>query len=307
MLYIKFTKDYFKEFKKEEKFSSFTKRIIYAWKILRGGFFKKNIENGELIILPRINKKTKRNLFRYLSLFNVRTICLSENLRNTEMLGDIENLGVKVLDGQWLYKYLIKNIVQYITLQKGSEIESQEISILINNITDVDIENIIMLAEICKNINVVTSNELKLKKIEAYLYNEKGIILNITQNYSKSLIKSDIIINVDLEEAELNKYVFPRKAVVVSVESSAKVLNKGFDGINISSYKISIPEKYINGELNLECFNKEILYESYLYRKTNPKNIINIIDNDELKIEFLEGSNGKISKNEYIRLQPNRR
>lgn len=307
MLYIKFTKEYFKELKKEEKFPKFINRIIYLWKILRGGFFKDKVENGELIVLPRLNKKVQKNLIKYLTLFSVKTVCLSEELKKTVIMDEIQNLGIKVLDGKWLYKHLIKNIVEYIVLQKRGEMANQEISILVNKVTELDIENIMILSEICKTVNVITLNESKLKRLEQYLYNEKGIILNITQNYSKSLIKSDIIINMDLEQEEINKYTFPRKAVLVSVENSARILYKGFDGINVSAYKIVIPKKYVSEQLNLHDFNKEILYESFLYKKTSPKNIIKSIDEDTLKIEYLVGINGEIQKNEYLRLQGNKR
>lgn len=307
MLYIKFTKDYFKELKKEEKFPKFINGIIYLWKIFRGGFFKNNVENGELIVLPRLNKKVQKNLIKYLTLFNVKTVCLSEELKKTVVMDEIQNLGIKVLDGKWLYKHLIKNIVEYIVLQKRGEMANQEISILVNKVSEIDIENIIILSEICKTVNIITPSESKLKRLEQYLYNEKGIILNITQNYARSLIKSDIIINMDLEQEEINKYAFPRKAILVSIENAARVLYKGFDGINVSSYKIIIPKKYVSEELNLHEFNKEILYESFIYKKTNPKNIIKTIENDGLKIENLVGINGEIQKNEYIRLQGNKR
>lgn len=307
MLYIKFTKDYFEEYKKEKNFPELISRIIFCWKIFRGKFFKKNTQNGELIILPIINKKSKKNLLKYLELFNVKTICLSEELKDSDLAEDIKKLEINILNGQWLYKYLIKDIIEYVVNQKEGDISSQEISILINEISEIDIENILILSEKCKSINVITPNRRKFKKLEEYLYNEKGIILNLTQNYSKSLIKSDIIINMNFDEEELNKFSFPRKAVIISVQNQARVLFKGFDGLNICSYKIIIPKKYVSQDLNLESFNKEILYESFLYRKTNPKNIINIIEEDNLKFEYLVGINGKIKKNEYLRLQNSKR
>ena len=49
------------------------------------------------------------------------------------------------------------------------------------------------------------------------------------------------------------------------------------------------------------------MLQSFLYKKTNPKNIIRGIENDILKIENLIGINGEIQKNEYLRLQGNKR
>lgn len=306
MLYIKFTKDYLKEFKNNEKFPKFINIMIYFYNILTGNFFKKKVENGELIILPRVNKKTKENLKKYLMMYNYKTVCLSENLRNSDFLNFIETLEIQVLNGKWLYKYLLNEIINYIVLNKKSVISNQEISIVINKITDTDIENIINFAEKCKTVNIITENENKLKRVEEYLYNEKGIILNVTQNYSKSLIKSDIIINIDCEEEELNKYVLPRKAVIINVSKDVNILHKGFDGINVLAYKIIIPQKYVSKDLNLDSFNKEILYESFIYKKTNPKNIINQIIESNVKIEYLEGTKGNIKKEEFFRMQTNK-
>lgn len=93
------------------------------------------------------------------------------------------------------------------------KIEYQEISILSNNIDWNLVYNIKKVANCVRFVNIVTNSENKFRKVEKELYEQKGIILNINNNYKKSLIKSDIILNFDFPENELNKYVFPKKLV----------------------------------------------------------------------------------------------
>lgn len=301
MLYIKYTKDYYKEFMKESELPRYGARVIYFWKILTGDFLKKNLKNGELIVLPRINKRTVKRLLNYLKIYSAKTVCLSENLRKTEIKDKIENLDIKVLDGSWLYKYLTYDVVEFITKQKNAKMENQEVSILTSNITELEIEIITRFCENCKNVNIVTKEEKKLKRLEEYLYEENGIILNVTENYSKSLIKSDFIINMNLSEEQINQYTLPRKAVIITVSNNAKITSKGFDGVNIFSYKL----KKFSGTDNeiFKGFNRECIAESILYRNTHPRNIMKQIKELGIEIESCIGFKGEIKKSEYNRLK----
>ena len=73
------------------------------------------------------------------------------------------------------------------------EIERVNISVLINDLTDKEFENIKLLAQKYTTINIVTNHIEKFRKLEQQLQ-EKGIIATITNNKKKSLMKSQIII-----------------------------------------------------------------------------------------------------------------
>ena len=75
---------------------------------------------------------------------------------------------------------------------------------LTNGISDTIVENIKDISGKVKILNIITEDEKKFRKIEKELYEEKGIILNMNNNYKKSLIKSDIIFNFDFSEEEIN-------------------------------------------------------------------------------------------------------
>jgi hypothetical protein len=180
--------------------------------------------------------------------------------------------------------------------------EYQEVSILSNKIDKIIANNIKLLAKKVRILNIVSNDSSKFRKIEKELYEENGIILNISNNYKKSLIKSNIILNYDFDEDELNKYIFPKKACIINFEKENKIYSKSFDGINAYFFDMNMPIKYIENSLFLNQFSSSVLYESFIYKNTIPDNIIKEIDEDNLKITFLEGKNGKIRKSEYINL-----
>lgn len=299
LLYIKFTKDYLEYFKEDSKIPIFFKKIIFTYKKLFGKITKTKSNHGEVWLLPNNNLKCKKNLLKLFQIYHVNTVVLSKNIENWRE--EVENLKIRVLDGKWLYRYLISDITRYVCMNKNQNIQDQNISIAINSVEEIDIENIKNLSERCKIINIVTKDEYKLKKLEESLYKEKGIVLNIVYNYKRSLLNSNIIINVDLAESEFNKFALPRKAVIINLEK-VQIYNKGFNGINILNYEIEFPEKYLDKILKTDIFNKEILYESYIYKKTSPQNILKEIKQDNIKLMGLIGKSGSIDIKEYSKV-----
>ena len=73
--------------------------------------------------------------------------------------------GLKIQDGRWLFEILITDIIEYIINKKNLETSKLKISMLINDITDFEIENIKLLAKKYKNLNIVTNHIEKIKKI----------------------------------------------------------------------------------------------------------------------------------------------
>ena len=299
LLYIKCTKDYLEYFKEECEFPIFIKKLIYIYRKLFGKITKIKSNYGEVWLIPENNLKFKKCLIKFLKIYHVNTLVLSKNIEIWK--SEIEELNIRVLDGKWLYRYLISDITRYVCLNKNQDFKEQNISIAIRNSSEIDFENIKNLSYQCRSLNLITKDDYKFKKLSEQLYKENGIILNNTYNYKRSLLKSNIIINVDLDEKEFNKFILPRKAVIINLEK-IKIYNKGFNGINILNYEIEFPEKYLDRILKTDSFNKEILYESYIYKQTAPQNILKEIKQDNLKLRYLIGKNGYIDIKEYLKV-----
>ncbi len=123
-------------------------------------------------------------------------------------------------------------------------------------------------------------------------------MLNISNNRKKSLLKSQIIINMDFPEELINKYKIFDNAIIININDKINLQSKRFNGINVNYYKINLPEEY-----KLDKFMDEIVYESLIYTKNNYKEISKKIMQDNIKIIGLIGNNGNISKNEIVTSQ----
>ena len=119
-------------------------------------------------------------------------------------------------------------------------------------------------------------------------------MLNISNNKRKSLLKSEIIINIDFTEESINKYKIFDNAIIVNINDKINIQSKRFNGININYYKIQIPDEY-----KLEGFQNEIVYESLIYGKKY-KYINERIIKEKIKINRLIGNNGIIKEREFV-------
>ena len=87
-------------------------------------------------------------------------------------------------------------------------------------------------------------------------------MLNISNNKRKSLLKSQIIINIDFPEELINTYRIYDKAIILNINDKINLRSKRFNGINSNYYQIELPDIY-----KLQNFDDEIVYESLIYIK----------------------------------------
>ena len=277
------------------------KNIKSAYQRITRKFYIRKLERGILIIIPENNIiKYQKNILKWLKINNIKEICLSKKLDNEEYFKNmLYGENINILDGRWLINYMVFDIIKIIANNIKYKIEKLEISIMTNENQEFIIENIIFLAKKVKVLNIITEEPNKFKNIEKFLYNEYGVIINITNNYKKSLLKSNIIINFNFVEEKINIYAFKNNAVLVNLQEKIELNMKKFNGININYFDIYIPNRYSKEMKELENFNKVILYESFIKRKDKFCNIRKIIENDKVKIKDLIGKNGIINKIDY--------
>lgn len=278
-------------------------------KSIKNKFFKRfsklrldEFDGKKLLEIRDLSNKTLNKISKYLKSNCINKVCLSDNLLNNNVFLDfIKKENIAYFNGKWLFKHMMINCAEYICNCKKEKLEYQEISILSNDINWNLVYNIKKIAEKARIVNIVTNYENKFRKLEKELY-EEGIILNVNNNYKKSLAKSDIIFNFDFFEEELNKYVLPKKSCIINFENEVLNLPKSFEGINSNFFEINMPRKYLDKLLFFKGFNTSILCESFIYKNTMPYNIFKQINDDNITITFLEGKNGKIRKTEYLKL-----
>ena len=252
--------------------------------------FKSNkIRNKKIIkIAKRINKKLYDN--------NIENVVLSNYLEENEILKQkLYCQNINILDGRYLFYLLIPEIIEYILKRQKVKLQNGEVTLLINDFTKNNAKIITYIAQNVKRLNIVTNHSNKFKKIEDYLYNELGVILNITNNKSKSLSNANLIINIDFPEEIINKYEINSNAIIVNIFNEIKIRAKKFNGININYYKACIPKEY-----QIDGFQNNLVYESSIYKYSYENARKDIIAN-KIRIKKLVGINGDISENEFCK------
>ncbi len=252
--------------------------------------FKSNkIRNKKIIkIAKRINKKLYDN--------NIENVVLSNYLEENEILKQkLYCQNINILDGRYLFYLLIPEIIEYILKRQKVKLQNGEVTLLINDFTQNNAKIITYIAQNVKRVNIVTNHSNKFKKIEDYLYNELGVILNITNNKSKSLSNANLIINIDFPEEIINKYEINSNAIIVNIFNEIKIRAKKFNGININYYKACIPKEY-----QIDGFQNNLVYESSIYKYSYDNARKDIIAN-KIRIKKLVGINGDISENEFCK------
>lgn len=260
----------------------------------------KENENKIFLTLP-IRKDTKprkiKTIANKIEKYKIKTAILSDELYDVEQLkNELYARNINILDGKYIFKILIEDIINYIYKKSKREIEKTEVSILTNEISHTNQEIIIELAQKIKTLNIITNHIDEFKNLEDYLYNEKGIIIKVSNNYKIALQKTDIILNLDFPEETINKYSIPNKSIIININGEIKIKSKKFNGINTNSYTAKIPNKY-----KIEGFYDECVYESYIWGKEYDLARKQILD-DKIRIKNLIGEKGIINSREFDKL-----
>lgn len=292
---------YIKEFTSSNEFLnkpvwSFPNCIKKLWaslKIRCGKFDEKDniitlpVSEPSLFSLKKSEKLVKKMIKKY----ECKTVVLSKNLNSNEIFKNILNShNVNILDGRYLFRFLVFDMIDDVLNKKGKMVQDAEISIMLNEADDINVQSIFLLAKKAKRLNIITNHTEFFKRIEQKLYDD-GIIIMVSNNKRKSLLKSDIVVNIDFVEEALIEYKFNNNCTIINVGSNIKVYNKGFNGININDYDI----EFIPALESLKNdFEGKLVYESFIYNFSDFDFILCKIKEDNLKIKELIGNKGHI-------------
>ena len=254
MIYIKLEENLYKFIEvKYEKIPEFLKKILYRLEYKSNNIINKKISNGELIILSSVNKKVIRDLKRMKNIRCWKNVCLSNNLiENNEFIDFTNQNNLNIMDGKWLLKNIVDKILEYIAESRKEKLNTYEVTSLCNKLDDTIVEKIKEIAPKVKKFNIITNNPKQYKKLEEELYKEKGVVLNISTNYKKTAENSIIVINFDFNEEYVKKCAFKLNAYIINTNKDIDKLS--FEGKNLISYKMGLPEKYSKVESILNNF-----------------------------------------------------
>ena len=128
-------------------------------------------KDKQLKLEEKLAKKTKK-IFKKL---NSKKVVLSKEIKNhTKYMNLLQTYQLDIIDGRWLFRMLVPEIIEYVENKKELEPEETTIHILANDFTEVVIENIKKLAQNHKHVAIITKNISKMKKIEEQILEETG-------------------------------------------------------------------------------------------------------------------------------------
>lgn len=269
---------------------NFIEKSLKLIKVIDNTIMLPEVENLNEKQIEKIAIKTNKIIEKY---SNSRKVVLSKEMQNyKKYINYLNTYGLEISDGRWLFEILLEDVLEYIIEKR--KFKKINISMLINDLTDIELDNIEKLAKKYKFINIVTNHIEKFKKIEKALNENEGIILAITNNKKKSLKKSQIIINVDFPKELINKYTINENAIIVNMKGKLKINNKRFNGLNINDYEIDYREDKKENKALDNRYNLKDLYESELYKKQRISEIRKKIKMDKVIIKKLILNNGEL-------------
>lgn len=259
---------------------------------------KYKIEEDNFVVYADFNKeKNVSKIIKAMIKNDIDYVVLSKTLtENKNFINALNANNIKIFNGRWLEKYLIFEIIEYVINQKGIKKEETEIAITTNEITDLTIEAIKILSKQYKKLIVVTNHIEKLRRVEKELYDNDGILIVVANNTKKSLLKPQIILNLDFNMQVLNKYKINENAIIINVEGDMKIRSKRFSGININNYEIVVGREENIWRENMSVFENKDLLEATLYIRDTFNNIRRKIMKNKVSIKELYGENGKIER-----------
>ncbi len=259
---------------------------------------KLTVERNKIIIPinettnEKVQEKLARKTIKLIKKSNSKKIIISKKIQNCEsFIKILEKEDLKIVDGKWLYKMLIPEITDYILEKENLKKEETSIHILVNNETDIAIQNIKKFSTEFKAITIITNHIDKFKRIEEKIYNELGINITVMNNKKKGLSRAKIIINYDFPKELINQYNINEKAIIVNIQGKLKINKKRYDGKIIQGYEIkdNTENEY---DIENEKFYTRELYESTFYYEQPYKYVREKIEKDKIKIKELYLQNG---------------
>lgn len=271
--------------------------------VLKQLFNINTVYNNQIIVQPIKENTTEKQALKLAKSirkkcqkYGVNKVVLSKKIRNNKMVyNKIYESAINSFDGKWLQKYMAYETLDYILKNKNLKKEETEITILTNYISNEAVETIKLLAKEYKRINVVTKQINEFKNLEEKIYDEYGMMITVTDNKRKSLLKSSIILNFDFTENQLNEYNIFDEAIVVNLQGKTKINKKRFNGLIVNDYEIfsTREDDYFGLDKIRNYYIKDLLEES-IYRKDSFENIRRNITYGHYKIKELYGLNGKL-------------
>lgn len=256
-------------------------KIEYMYRNL----FCKIKEENNIIYIPSNKEKIIKKLVQKLKEDEVDYIIKDKSVQ----------LKYNELDGRYINKYLIPEILDFCFKYLEKEGKLEEIYICTNNFNRENIDIVQELVNKVKVVNIVTNQLRQFQELEKRL-EKNDIYITVSSNKRKALKKANIIINLDFQN--FNGFNINRNSIIINCNQNIEV-GKDFEGIYIQKVAIST-NKVMRIFSEMPDMDKDKLIEAELLKEKDYFSRRAFIISNKIKIVNLMGKRTIINKNEFI-------
>ena len=256
-------------------------KIEYMYRNL----FCKIKEENNIIYIPSNKEKIIKKLVQKLKEDEVDYIIKDKSVQ----------LKYNELDGRYINKYLIPEILDFCFNYLEKEGKLEEIYVCTNNFNRENIDIVQELVNKVKVVNIVTNQLRQFQELEKRL-EKNDIYITVSSNKRKALKKANIIINLDFQN--FNGFNINRNSIIINCNQNIEV-GKDFEGICIQKAAIST-NKIMRIFSEMPDMDKDKLIEAELLKEKDYFSRRAFIISNKIKIVNLMGKRTIINKNEFI-------
>lgn len=256
-------------------------KIEYMYRNL----FCKIKEENNIIYIPSNKEKIIKKLVQKLKEDEVDYIIKDKSVQ----------LKYNELDGRYINKYLIPEILDFCFNYLEKEGILEEIYVCTNNFNRENIDIVQELVNKVKVVNIVTNQLRQFQELEKRL-EKNDIYITVSSNKRKALKKANIIINLDFQN--FNGFNINRNSIIINCNQNIEV-GKDFEGIYIQKVAIST-NKVMRIFSEMPDMDKDKLIEAELLKEKDYFSRRAFIISNKIKIVNLMGKRTIINKNEFI-------
>ena len=256
-------------------------KIEYMYRNL----FCKIKEENNIIYIPSNKEKIIKKLVQKLKEDEVDYIIKDKSVQ----------LKYNELDGRYINKYMIPEILDFCFKYLEKEGKLEEIYICTNNFNRENIDIVQELVNKVKVVNIVTNQLRQFQELEKRL-EKNDIYITVSSNKRKALKKANIIINLDFQN--FNGFNINRNSIIINCNQNIEV-GKDFEGICIQKVAIST-NKVMRIFSEMPDMDKDKLIEAELLKEKDYFSRRAFIISNKIKIVNLMGKRTIINKNEFI-------
>lgn len=208
------------------------------------------------------------------------------------------DLDYPKLDGKYLLKCAIPEILNYCFKLLNKNAELEEIYVLAENYTKENIKIIETLTEKIKVVNVVTTHLKQFQELEKKL-ERRDIYITVSSNKRKALKNAELIINLDSKN--FNGFNVNKSSIIVNCNNEFN-LNKDFEGICIEKINVDI-KKIMRIFAENENMDRQELFEAELLKTSQYDEARYILEKSKMQVTGVVGKRGVINLKEFEKVQ----